>query len=110
MVSRLLKVFKVFAYVKLCFGRTQNHLGFALNVFDKLLMIAILLAVEDKLNWWQMGFLAVLVFVTFVWIGHWDLKKGIMKIESTLANKHNPEIQQLLLLHDKIDKIDKKLK
>lgn len=109
MQTRLLRFFKWFAYIKLAFGRTQNHLGFALNVMDKLLLIAVLLAVEDKLVWWQMGLLAVIVFLVFVFVGHWDLKKGVAKVESSLSNSHNPEIQELLILHTKIDYLIKKL-
>jgi fucose permease len=85
-----------FFYVKLCFGRTQDHIGFFMSLLDKFLLVLILFELKGKANPFALTCLFVVFFILFVGLGHLDLKKGLASKETSLRNEYNPEIRKIL--------------
>lgn len=89
-------LFQPFIYLKLCFSRTQSHLGFAFNLFDKFMLIIIWLELRGTISMPWMIILFVFITASFMIIGHFDLKLGLAGREKSLTNRYNPEIQEIL--------------
>lgn len=85
-----------YIYLKFCWGRTNSHIGIPLEVVEKIALFSIWLKVFGVDKYWMLG-LFITIFAIFMFtFGHFDLKWKIMEREMELANKHNPEIRELI--------------
>ena len=85
-----------YLYFKLCWNRSYSHLSIPLQIVDKVMMIAIFLKVFNIVNYFAIGVIVSIYVAIMVVLGHFDLKHGIASKETSLRNKYNPEIQEIL--------------
>lgn len=85
-------------YLKLCWNRALSHINFPLSIIERVMLLLTMLKVFDVSN--NALYLSIIIcgiaVVAGFYIGHWDLKYGIMEKENTLNQKYNKEIQTLL--------------
>jgi hypothetical protein len=66
------------------------------SIAEKVILVSIFLKVFNINNYLVLGVAAGLCVGFMVLLGHYDLKKGVMAAETSLANAHNPEIKKLV--------------
>ena len=82
-------------YLKLCWNRTLSHINVPLSIIDKIAMALIIFKLWEIKKYWLIGVSAIVVFITWVILGHLDIKYKIMDAEMSLHNKYNPEIREM---------------
>jgi len=85
-------------YLKLCWTRALNHINFPKSVVELGLLIYLTLKASNVSHTIMVFalILSIILIILSFWLGHWDIKNGLMERETSLGNKFNPEIQRLL--------------
>lgn len=89
--------FHLYSYWQLALQRAYLHVNVPLGLLNLAVSTGAFLGV---MGYKHAGLIiaggAVVLMVLFLIIGHLDMKYGLYKIYTSVANEHNPEIQALL--------------
>ena len=101
MASLIDKLMDKYIYLKLCFERASTHVKIPTTIVSNLLILSVWLKLYGLDNPVALVVFGIIASIIIIVMGHVDIKKNIMKREMSLKNKHNPEIQMLLLKGEK---------
>jgi len=90
------KIVDGFLKWKVAYARSQSHIGIFSRAIQIGLLLCILFEVTGFGKYWVVVVLGLIYILVSVLIGLLDLKYNIYRRETTIKNKHNPEIQEVL--------------
>jgi hypothetical protein len=93
------KLLDKYIYLKLCWSQAMNHLSIPSQIFDKAVLVAVFLKAFNITEYALVYIIGGLGVIGAFFFGHMILTINIMKREVSLANKHNPEMQELLKIN-----------
>ena len=82
-------------YLKFYLIRAQGHVGYLLQSVLITVSVATYFKVSNISAWYSIGIFIAIVAAQLI-IGWVDVHYGIVRRETSLYNKYNPELQELL--------------
>ncbi len=94
-------------YLKLCWTRALGHANIPRSIFETGGIAYLLIDAADATYTQRIIALVIagVLIIALFCLGHWDLKHGLMKKETSLSNQFNPELMSLMKSSKKEDKV-----
>ena len=108
-LAKNVSAYDKYSYFKLAYGRGSNQLGILREIMSALPRLVLLFGLAkfdltqtlmSKVPAWTLAMILFLFLIsekalTF-YVGHIDVQNKLIERDTSLANKYNPELQQLL--------------
>ena len=83
-------------YLKFCWNRAWGHINVPLSIIEKAMLLAVFLKVYGISSWVAVTVSAVLMSLLVLLVGHLDVKWGVASMETSILNRYNPELQNIM--------------